>query len=560
MRIGPACIILGVFLVVRIPSGLAATPLAPAPQEAVDPPEPGDSSPRATTRDPVTGQGAFPGAAPSAPVAPPDSIRALRMAMGSVQRLNRSPVPSAAVVVEQLDLHARTIPGDDWITGHRVGLRVALDDLDAALDVAESCVASAWWCAALLGFVRHVRGEYVEAEIAFDRALARMPEDVRCAWLGELRHVLAGDLARRHRDADCLERADIARHVWWLADPLYLRPGNDRRTEHLSRLVTMELHHQWIGDHGYCPPEHHHPVIADGWSPWWGELYTTMGGAQSQGGYGFIPASQEWVPPVATGATDWDLRPRGGGERFKPPYGEFRAPPTHQTMYFDRGDSAIVVSAVDVAAHPLAVAPDARVGMFLTSGPDAPPVMIRIDDPVGIVRFRASVQSGAQVASLELVTAANGAARSRFGIGATEAVGPWMSDLLLFEWDGSASDDLDEVARRMLPGNRVPRNAHVGVYWEVYGATDDEVSEIAILVTPLQGFFGRLASALRLTSRDEVRTSWVESVGEGDAKFGSKSLGIELAGLPPGRYRVQLAMQLGSGQELVKYRDIQITD
>jgi hypothetical protein len=45
------------------------------------------------------------------------------------------------------------------------------------------------------------------------------------------------DPRRGYRETACQEWAEVEARLWWLADPLYLRPGNDRYTEHRSRVV-----------------------------------------------------------------------------------------------------------------------------------------------------------------------------------------------------------------------------------------------------------------------------------------------------------------------------------
>jgi hypothetical protein len=193
----------------------------------------------------------------------PDSVRALRAAKAALRESGTSAWTSRiARVIEELDAQAREIPGDGWIAGHRVGLRMKQGDFADALAVALDCQAAAWWCAALEGLALHAKGDFVEAESAFDRALEAMPRGERCDWLNELRPVLSGDLAKEYGRLSCSGRADLEHRIWWLADPLYLRPGNDRRTEHLARVVSMHLHHQVLELRGgRCPTDHHEPVL-----------------------------------------------------------------------------------------------------------------------------------------------------------------------------------------------------------------------------------------------------------------------------------------------------------
>jgi hypothetical protein len=94
---------------------------------------------------------------------------------------------------------------------------------------------------ALLGFTRHNDKRFDEAERNFDAALAAMPVDKRCMWedLGQIFNDVA--LASYYSKRRCADRGEVNDRIWWLADPMWIVPGNDRRTEHYSRWVTAEL-------------------------------------------------------------------------------------------------------------------------------------------------------------------------------------------------------------------------------------------------------------------------------------------------------------------------------
>lgn len=61
-------------------------------------------------------------------------------------------------VIAALDGFAKTVPGDDWIAGHRVGMRIKQGWIEEAVEVAGACAATRWWCDALLGLSLHVAG------------------------------------------------------------------------------------------------------------------------------------------------------------------------------------------------------------------------------------------------------------------------------------------------------------------------------------------------------------------------------------------------------------------
>src|SRR2546425_3659332 len=67
-----------------------------------------------------------------------------------------------------------------------------------------------------------------------------MPRDERCRWT-DVSLLLDGELARRYRRLPCDQRGAFEERLWWLAQPLYSLPGNDRRTEHLARATMARI-------------------------------------------------------------------------------------------------------------------------------------------------------------------------------------------------------------------------------------------------------------------------------------------------------------------------------
>src|SRR5437870_5020027 len=112
--------------------------------------------------------------------------------------------------------------------------------LYAALATARACRAAPWWCQALTGLAWHLAGDFGAADSAYRAALDAMPSDERCRW-SDVAPLLDGALARRYRRLRCDERGAFEQRLWWLAQPLYSLPGNDRRTEHLARATMARI-------------------------------------------------------------------------------------------------------------------------------------------------------------------------------------------------------------------------------------------------------------------------------------------------------------------------------
>jgi hypothetical protein len=68
-----------------------------------------------------------------------------------------------------------------------------------------------------------------------------MPPAQRCLW-NDLSLVMNDvKLTREYRGRACGERDGLNAPIWALADPLWMEPGNERRTEHYSRWMSAEL-------------------------------------------------------------------------------------------------------------------------------------------------------------------------------------------------------------------------------------------------------------------------------------------------------------------------------
>lgn len=139
-------------------------------------------------------------------------------------------------LLASLERAASELRGDEWIAGQLVFYHVEAGRLADALASALTCRGQRWWCRALVGYAHHSAGSFVAAETAFEEALAAMPAEERADWL-EIDDILDRDARSAYREAAGADRAVFLRRFWWLADPLWSMPGNDRRTEHFSRQV-----------------------------------------------------------------------------------------------------------------------------------------------------------------------------------------------------------------------------------------------------------------------------------------------------------------------------------
>jgi hypothetical protein len=97
----------------------------------------------------------------------------------------------------------------------------------------------------------HVRGDYAAADSAFAVALDSMPAPTRCHWLN-LAPLLDDDIRGTYRKMSCAEREAVDARIWWISDPLYMIPGNERRTEHFSHFLHTVLEESAVDTYGLC--------------------------------------------------------------------------------------------------------------------------------------------------------------------------------------------------------------------------------------------------------------------------------------------------------------------
>ncbi|MEZ4455060.1 MAG: hypothetical protein R2882_00725 [Gemmatimonadales bacterium] len=411
-------------------------------------------------------------------------------------------------------------PEHDWLAGQHVRYLVEQDLLDAGVTTARRCGATPWWCAALEGYANHEAGRYAAADSAFDRALTLAPEPVRCAWL-DWSVVLDDRLAGRVEEGSCADRAALTDSVFWLGQPLLSRPGNDLRTEYLSRRVVSLL--RSTARTAYGTPwgdDMEELLLRYGWSTRYSVAGNTARalegpsviGHQRSPAFQFLPVTRA---DTGLEAWEWSFKPERPRSRYAPPYAdEFLATTQYQVARFPRGDTTLVAAALGATladpgfrgrpldqalavstgpAHTLIIRRDSarNDGAFLLAVP--PPAgrsgLSVAASPVagGTPPARAAPALAPLLVSLE--TNPHGIRRflrARTLAAPIDRTTPLvLSDPLLFRAADELPRSLDEAVPRMLATDRVSRTAPVGVYWETAGQATDSVS-VSIALVPFK--------------------------------------------------------------------------
>jgi len=326
--------------------------------------------------------------------------------------------------------------------------------------------------------------------------------------------------------------------------------------------------------------------------------------------YHFVPDPAALADPVAAADADWDLTAgpaigfadlaadapvRSLPERFTPAY----APAVtqlhaSQIAYFKRGDSALLVSAVDVSQDslmsrlnvpgsdaiggaPTAPAAPWQAGVFTywhvpAAGLPRDSVVDRFDGPpraTWIATLAAPWDSalyGFEILVPRATVTGGALARTRFGIAppVEPAQRVQLSDLLFYAPDSGdpphALVGPHGALATVLGTTNLGKRTTVGVFWETYGLRPNETGALTLTVEPrdpggsaisrmVRRLLGRVASApVHLVMRDQAptdRTAAALAAGWG------RGVALEVGALPAGAYTLRLALAV-EGQRPVE--------
>jgi tetratricopeptide (TPR) repeat protein len=464
----------------------------------------------------------------------------------------RQVAPRRAELLAALDRAAATLPGDGWIAGQRVRYLSEAGHADRAVGAARACRADPWWCSALEGYALHDAGRYADAEAAFARALQAMPAGQRAEWT-DLQRLLPVDGGRIWRRAGEGEREALARRLWWLADPLWSEPGNDRWTEHGARWVFHRLQDRarttenfpWGDDSGEL-------LVRYGRHVWW-ERYAYGASMFPNGVISYIkPFTREFLPPASAAVdpstlkgTAWDDDGEPDASRYAPAYARRFVTLPHDFAVFRRGDQVELVAAYAMKHDSLPAHPRVRAAVVAMEDVDAPAIVARAtgDSPSGALRLR--LAPGKTVVSLEVREESSrivGRWREALALARAEHA----SDLLLLSDAQARPTTLDEAGRLARGSGTVAPGETLAVYWELYDVPPgtDTVGVALQLVPGQPGWGRRQLEAVGLARAGQaVSMRWNEEAESGPIV--GRSLGVGLPpDLRPGEYTLDVEVRV----------------
>jgi hypothetical protein len=459
-----------------------------------------------------------------------------------------------AELLRDLEQASTALPGDDWITGQRIRYLIEAHDTES-IAVARRCKATKWWCDALLGLALHVNGDFAGADSAFSIALAGMPSAMRCHWMN-LSPLLDDDVRGSYKKMTCEQREAANARIWWMADPLFMTPGTERRTEHYSRVLHTALEADasntygmsWGGDLAEL-------ILRFGWAEKWTQdppqsFYTTSGplimGHEREPGFHFFATKQPPDSIRLVADSLFDVVQSFPPEQYAPAYARAFEHLDAQVARFRRADSTEIVAAYDVGNDTSFSRRRFRAALIAMGDESTPPIKSEVAGSPTRNVLTVSTPWKSQLIGVELLTQDSaGAARYRSGFSAIplDSGKISVSDLLFVDGEPSLPTDLGEAIPRAHGGTTFSRDKKVGLFWELYGKTPlDSALAISLTITPIEeGFFRRAFRVLRIVPKaTPLNIRWQENGASG--VLSARSVLLDLSLLPAGKYAVKLAV------------------
>jgi len=464
-------------------------------------------------------------------------------------------------LISLLDSAAALNPSNLWVASQRVRYLSEAGRARDAVAAAWACKGEGWRCGTLVGFAYHEAGDYVRADSAYRGAIRDMPARDRCDW-EDISLLLEEELLPRYRAQQCGNPARLAfeRRVWWLARPLFSTAANDARTEHYARVTMSHMLSEAPSAHesGFDQDERE-LLLRYSWPRAWSRAGGGFGGGPSSvvgheptPAYPYLPNAFVYDNPVNTDSLRWTTRPGVVHARYAPAYATPLLRLEHQSALFRRGDSSLVVLAYDLRSDSaLARASDVRAALVLTRGDEGDATIVRMPNKSRGVITAHSVWAPLLMSAEVTSPTVGRSARARYGIRPPYAVGVRvsLSDLLLFEPYGQLPASLDEVIPHTLPSLRVRSDRKVGFYWEAYGTNPSgETMNINVTVAPEvtdePTRAQRLKRALRVWKEAKPVSVQVQDVSARGQTTSARSVEVDISTLPPGRYMVELEVEV----------------
>lgn len=513
-------------------------------------------------------------------------------------------------LIRRLSQAQQRFPQDAWITGQLVRFVFDQQDAERTVLAAKVCDDKQSWCRALLGLALEQAGRIEEAEASFRRAellQAGSSRAPRCFDDETLLLLEPGSRSAVTRGS-CDEQQRMLNNMWWLADPLWSIPGNERYVAHHARTTHLALRSfndyderfVWLmrGGGGALKET----IVRYGWPSftWWaGERMEPIMNQYRQRAPGHVwtPAPpytiQQYTPdrvalipnaaalrdPFSLNVAHWNLAPPDGSDvhswwpqehmRLRTPlvslgsgqYATWRRDSTIEFEFAADGPRPWTDTSATGASAVMLVGGSAE--------NNTRTLAMQTVESGTPVRIGTSIASTPVVMSAEVLprSADEPAARARFGIrppptlremNANEVALSVPTFLRMPDATASLPTSLADVRRLMAGTLSFARTESIAVYWESYGiAAGDTVQvELRVRRDDKVSTARRIGAALGVASglRDSVSIKWTEpnpqvsSVALGGVKpVVGRSVRLNIAALIDGAYVVAIEMRKSGG-------------
>ena len=461
-------------------------------------------------------------------------------------------------LLRELQRASVVLPGDNWIMGQRI--RYMIEGRDSStIAVARACRATKWWCDALLGLSQHMRGDFLAADSAYALSLDEMPSALRCHWMN-LSPLLDDDIRGTYHKMSCAQREAADARIWWVSDPLYMTPGNERRTEHYSRVLHTMLQQNSVNTYGLSwGGDLAELILRFGWAEKWTQepsrsMYLdakpSITGHEREPGYHFFLTQRppDSLAQIVDSIFDiFQFPPR---EQYSPAYTNGFVRLDAQVARFRRGDSTRIVAAFDVTTDTIFGKHQFAAAVVAMGDESTSPSMTLIDESPAKNVLTVSTPWREQLIGVELLAKDSTAAarwRSGFAEIPLDSGKVSVSDLLFVDGAPSLPTSLDEAVTRAHGGTRFGRKVQVGLFWEIYGSTPaDSALPVTLTITPLsEGLLRRAFRVLRIAPKaSPLNIRWQENGAAG--VMSPRSVVLDLSALPAGKYSVKIEVGTGA--------------
>lgn len=514
-----------------------------------------------------------------------------------------------ARLLDSLDVASRTYRYDGWLSGQRVRFHLDAQHPDSALRAAEECRSDRAWCEGLRGLVHLQSGDVTTADSLFRAMLSHMDDAVRCTW-ASIQPLLEPRDQRRYSSLDCKQQAIANDNFWWLSDPLFIDPANERRAEHFARRIRLAIHTAlpndaiWQFRNTFGGDAVQTMLVRYGWPTrsWWGgaaedaahsswlaqdavEPYSVP--EYSLARMSTSPTWEAVLNPLTTSNADFVLVAPPGleqhnwwpREHFRSRNGTIVDIDEGQVALFRRDSATMFVLATRVASDLLAARTGERVdaNVVFSPAPDRMVVLATQRTPVGArLLARASLDSAIGLSGIEIATRDTSvpAARSRFGLVVPASLARLGADIraismpVLFQVPGGdmpMPDDVNSVVEQMYASTRVEAPTQLGIFWESYGFHPADTVSITVSLQRITrpGRWQRLGMALGLANdpNSAISVGWREP-NPGHASKAvrasrpvlGRQLVMNVANLIAGDYRLAITMEPRSSAAVTSER------